>query len=143
MSLKNTSKTPFEVVGSETRPGSNGGVFGLFKAQLNSSAGSRNVAQADFSSVNDFQSWIERSSGAANLKVTTLKNNYMSDEGHFKKYSVETSINGSLDDCSNFLQKLSTENNQVKIDKLNLTAADQRNFQTKKYLLKLVLEVYV
>jgi Type II secretion system (T2SS), protein M subtype b len=143
MSLKNSSKTPFEVVGSETRPGSNGGVFGLFKTEVSPSASSRNVDKERLTSVNDFQAWVEQSSGASNLKVTSLKNNYLSDEGLFKKYEVETTINGSLDDCSNFLQKLATENNQVKIDKLNLTAADQRNFQTKKYLLKLVLEVYV
>jgi len=144
MSLKNNpSGLPFEVIGSETRPGSNGGVFGLFKTELGTSASNKNVNQANFSSVGDFQSWVEQTANTSNIKVTELKNEYLNDEGLFKKFRVETTINGSLDGCSDFLQKLSSGNNQVKIDKLNLTAADQRNFKTAKYLLKLVVEVYV
>ena len=144
MSLKNNpSGLPFEVIGSETRPGSNGGVFGLFKTELGSSASNKAVSQANFSAVGDFQSWIEQTTNASNLKVTELKNEFLNNEGLFKKFKVETTINGSLDGCNDFLQKLSSGNNQVKIDKLNLTAGDQRNFKTSKYLLKLVVEVYV
>ncbi len=144
MSLKdNASGIIFEVIGSETRPGLKGGVFGLFRTEVSSSATSKNVSQASFSSVGDFQSWVEQTSNESDLKVSELKNNYLKEEGYFKKFEVEATINGSIDGCSDFLQKLSSENNQVKIHKLNLTAADQRNFQTKRYMLKLVLEVYV
>ncbi len=144
MSLKdNTSGITFEVIGSETRPGSKGGVFGLFKTEIRSSAASKNVSQASLSSVDDFQSWVQQTSNASDLNVSVLNNNYLEEEGYFRKFRVEATINGSIDACNNFLQKLSSENNQVKIHKLNLTAADQRNFLTKNYLLKLVLEVYV
>jgi len=144
MSLKNkASRNSFEVIGSETRPGSNGGVFGLFKTEVIPSSNSKNVSRASFSSVNDFQSWIQKASSSSELKVTDLKNTFLQEEGYFKKFEVEATISGSLDGCNEFLQKLSSDNNQVKINKLNLTAADQKNFQTKKYLLKLVLQVYV
>jgi len=144
MSLKNSSSgIPFEVIGSQTRPGSNGGVFGLFKTELGSSAASKNVNRASFSSIGDFQSWVEQTSNSTNLKVDNLQNNYLNEEGLFKKYRVEATINGSIDSCNDFLQKLSSGNNQVKIHKLNITAADQRNFKSSNYLLKLILEVYV
>jgi acylphosphatase len=144
MALKNSnSGIPFEVIGSQTRPGSNGGVFGLFKTELGSSAASKNVSRVSFSSVGDFQSWVEQTSNSSNLKVEKLENNYLEEEGLFRKFKVEATINGSIDACNAFLQKLSSANNQVKIHKLNLTAADQRNFKSSNYLLKLILEVYV
>lgn len=144
MALKNNNLGKnFEVIGSETRPGAKGGVFGLFKTQLSGDASSRDVTQAHFSSITDFESWIQQTSNAQALKVVTLKNNFQQDEGYFKRYKVETTVNGSIDACNSFLEKLGSENNQIKINKLNLNAADQRNFQTKKYQLKLILELYV
>lgn len=144
MSLRdNMTKNPFEVIGSETRPGSKGGVFGLFKTNINQSASSKEETQEKFTSINDFESWIKQTSGAAGLNTVLLKNKYLTDEGPFRKFSVEANIDGPIDGCDNFLQKLSSENNQVKINKLNLTAADQRNFQAKKYQLKLLLEFYL
>ena len=133
----------FQVVASQSRPGPNGGVFGLFKATVDGGASGTKDASVIFNSVTDAQNWINQQSGSAGLKVKNISNRYISDENNFKKFTIEATINGSMDECNNFLNKLSSNGSQIKINKLNLTAADQQNFQSKKYLLKLVLEVFV
>jgi len=145
MSLKNNmSSNNFEVISSQTRPGSNGGVFGLFKGTLSSGAGSGSKGvQASFNTINDLEKWIKDVSASNSLKVTSLVNKYVKEENDFRKFEVETTLTGPIDACNTFLKKLSSDGNQIQIHKLNLNAVDQKSFQSKKYQLKLILEVFV
>lgn len=140
---KMSGKT-FNIVSSQSRPGPNGGVFGLFKAEVNggASGGSQNV-NINFNTVADAQNWLKQQSNAQGLRVKDINNHFIADENNFKKFNVEATINGSLTSCRNLLNKLSSDGSQLKINKLSLTAGDQKNFQSKNYQLKLVLEVFV
>ncbi len=146
MSLKsNMPGNNFSVISSQTRPGANGGVFGLFKASLSSSGGNaagKNV-QISFNSINDFEKWLKNTSSSNGLKVKSLSNKYVKEESKFRKFELETTLTGSLDACNTFLKKLSANGSQVNIRKLNLVASDQKSFQSKKYQLKLILEIFV
>ncbi|MCB0281723.1 MAG: hypothetical protein H6627_03710 [Calditrichae bacterium] len=145
INLKNKmADKSFVVVSSQSRPGPNGGVFGLFKADINggSSAASKNV-NTNFNTIVDAQNWLKQQSANEGLKVKSIDNHFVADEKNFKKFNVETTIHGSMAACKNLLNKLSSNGSQLKINKLNLTAADQKNFQSKNFQLKLVLEVFV
>lgn len=145
INLKNKmADKSFVVVSSQSRPGPNGGVFGLFKADVNggSSSAQKNV-NANFNTVIDAQNWLKQQSTNEGLKVKSIGNHFVADEKNFKKFKVETTIHGSMTACKNLLNKLSSNGSQLKINKLNLTAADQKNFQSKNFQLKLVLEVFV
>jgi hypothetical protein len=146
MSLKsNMSGNNFSVISSQRRPGANGGVFGLFKGSLSSSGGNtggKNV-QISFNSINDFEKWLKNTSSSNSLKIKSLSNKYVKEESKFRKFELETTLTGSLDACKAFLKKLSGNGSQVNIRKLNLIASDQKSFQSKKYQLKLILEIFV
>lgn len=145
MNLKNNMPANnFEVISSQTRPGTNGGVFGLFKGTLSSgsASGTKNV-QPSFNTINDLEKWIKNVSASNNLKVKSLANKYVKEENDFRKFEVVTVLTGSIDACNAFLKKLSSDGSQIKIHKLNLNAIDQKSFHSKKYQLKLILEVFV
>ncbi|KAA3609852.1 MAG: hypothetical protein D8M58_08590 [Calditrichaeota bacterium] len=145
MGLKeNMASNNFTVISSQSRPGSNGGVFGIFKGTLSSSgaASSKNVQQ-NFNTINDLESWINNTTASSGLKVKSLDSKYVKEESDFRKFEVETTITGSIDACNAFLKKMSSDVGQLQIHKLNLNAIDQKTFQSQKYQLKLILEVFV
>ncbi len=145
INLKNNmGANNFQVISSQTRPGSNGGVFGLFKGTLSqgSSSGTKTI-HANFNSINDLEKWIKNESASNRLKVKSLINKYIKEENDFRKFEVETTLTGSINDCNAFLKKISSDGSQVQIHKLNMIAVDQKGFQQKKYQLKLILDVFV
>jgi outer membrane biosynthesis protein TonB len=137
----------FNVVSSQTRPGTNGGVFGLFKADLkNEKPAGANAGKnihINFNSVKDAENWLKQQSASKGLKVRSLQNHFVKDADDFKVFEVATTVNGSIDACKGLLQKISSDGSQIKIHKLNLSAADQKSFISKKYQLKLILEIFV
>ena len=145
MKLKeNMSGNNFEVISSQTRPGSNGGVFGLYKGTLSSENGiAANNVKTNFNSINDLENWIKSASASNSLKVNSLTNKYLKEENNFRKFEVETTLSGSIDACNTFLKNLSNNASQIQIHKLNLNAIDQKSFQKKKYQLKMILAIYV
>jgi len=147
MALKQKMNGPnFNVVSSQIRPGSNGGVFGLFKADLGSvkpGGGAANAGQVNFNSVSDAESWLKTQSAANGLKIRTLQSHFTKNADDFQVFQVAATVDGSVEACKGLLQKISSDGSQIKIHKLNLLAADQKSFTSKNYQLKLVLEIFV
>ena len=144
MNLKQKmAQQAYEIISSSTRPGANGGVFTLFKGEIGASnATSGTASQPTLNTVKDAENKLSQSANANGLKVVSVQNRPVGDESNFKKYEIETTLNGSLDACQKFISGLA-EGTQAKIHKLNLTAVDQKSFQTARYQLKLILEIFV
>lgn len=136
------SGKPFEVISSQTRPGSKGGVLSLYKLEVpaTSAKGQSNIKFIDVAA---FENWFQSSASSGGLKVISISNKALANDESFNKYQVEATINGSIQECNNFLKKLAAEGNQAAIHKLNLMAMDQRTFKISNYQLKLILELFV
>jgi hypothetical protein len=133
---------PFEIISSQTRPGSRGGVISLYRLEP-AGSGSNGQSAIRFGSVNEFENWLQQTSTTAKLKIVQVSNKAAGNESGFNKYQIETIINGPLAELNNFLKNLSSDANQIEIHKLNLSALDQRTFNAANYQLKLILEIFV
>lgn len=142
MTLRDAGNS-FEILSSDIRPGSSGGVLSSYSLEVKNSESSSGQSTEIFSSVSDFENWVNQTSSTNDLKVKLINNKYLNEESGFKKYEIVTTLNGSVESCNKFLQKLSNDGAQVKIHKLNLSASDQRSFKPGKYQLKLILELFV
>lgn len=138
--------SPFKIVSSSSRPGKNGGILGVFKAEKSSSADGGQAAAGGktFSSVNELQGWLSGQAKNAGLRVIKLKNRTDSGNSNalFKAYRVEAEMSGSLAAAQKMLSALRGAS-QIKIYKLVETAKDQQNFSGNRYRIQLILQAFI
>lgn len=140
------SGSPFKIISSSARPGQNGGILGVFKAEKTpqSSGGQAAGTGKTFNSVKELESWLSGQAKSAGLRVFKLKSR--TDSGGntalFKAYRVEAELSGSLAASKKLLSALKNTS-QVKIYKLVETAKDQQNFSGNRYRIQLILQAFI
>ncbi len=139
--LKNQPEK-YLVISSTIRPGNNGGVLGVFKAEAQRSASRGGQAQPKYSSISDFETKFKNFTKNSGIKIEKLTNKLETNQNGFQKYEVVTDMKGSFNSCKNFLSGLAANNAHIKIQKLNLVAADQSSFGNT-YNLRLILEIFI
>lgn len=144
LNLKNNFKNQkIEIISSDERPGGNG-VLGLFKVTL-SAAGARGGAEVSspLETAQAAQQWLEFLAQNSNLKLKNVQYRSAGEQDNFVVYELSAAANGRLDNCLKLLSAISSSAKNIKIHKLNLTAVDQKNFNPKKYQLKLIIKIFV
>ncbi len=141
------SGSPFKIISSSARPGQNGGILGVFKAEKTPPASAGQAAGGttrEFASVKELESWLNSEARNAGLRVSKLKSR--ADSGGntalFKAYRVEAELSGSLTAANKLLSALKNAS-QVKVYKLVETAKDQQNFSGNRYRIQLILQAYI
>lgn len=145
MNLKETMPAHnFEVIYSNKRSGTEDNTMGLFKSEIpDNAAGGSGKAKKSFSSVGAFQEWVSNNANVNGLKVDRIQNRKTGSKESFTSYEVEAVIKGPKAGCNTLTGKLASDVNQAKINKLNMSAVDQKSFQSDTYQLTLILEIFI
>ncbi|MGD9487463.1 MAG: hypothetical protein AB7W47_05540 [Calditrichaceae bacterium] len=143
LDLKNKYKDKkFVVLSSSQRPGKNGGIFGLYTAEMNGMPQARELGLR-LNSADDAKSWLTDLTRKNQLKMNSIKSGSASSKNNFRVYEVEAVISGNLDGCKSLMNSIGSSASNIKIHKLTLSAADQKTFKLSKYQLKLIVQVFV
>lgn len=145
ISLKNEFKNKdIQIVSSQKRPGSKGGVLGIYKLRLAGTGASKGAAKSDpFNTINEAGNWLSSLVENEGLKKNSLNTRAIANKDGFKVSEIDAVISGGRGGCLNLVQKIGTSGKNLKISKLSLNATDQQNFNSKKYQLRLILQVYM
>lgn len=126
LDLKNKYKDKkFVVLSSSQRPGKNGGIFGLYTAEMNGMPQARELGLR-FNSEDDAKSWLTDLTRKNQLKMNSIKSGSASSKDNFRVYEVEAVISGNLDGCKSLMNSIGSSASNIKIHKLTLSAADQK-----------------
>jgi len=138
----NLPKRKIEILASNTRTGDSGGIFSLYSLEMNGGSGSKDVSQK-FANANEAINWMKNISKSAGTKVEMIEKRSDRSKDGFQVSEIEARFSGSLDNCKAFLAQIAGSSSNLKIYKLNLTAVDQQTFNTSRFQLKMVVQVYV
>lgn len=143
LDLKNKYRDKkFVVLSSSQRPGKNGGIFGLYTAEMNGAPQAGRLGLM-INSVDEAKTWLTDLARKNKLKMNSIKSGAASSVNNFSVYEVEAVISGTLDNCKSVLNSIGSSASNIKIHKLTLSAADQKTFSLSKYQLKLIVQVFV
>jgi len=125
-----------------TRPGSNGGVFALYNAEIGSGAGAASPP-GDPKIESNIQQSVKNIANRNNLKVKSEISVSRQAADSFEKIRKEYIYNGSEENCNQFLKDLSNTNSNFSIYKISLMPTNQRSFSKSNFKLLIILDFYV
>jgi len=131
----------FKIISVDTRPGSNGGVFALYKVETGTGGGT--PPKTDPSIDGNVQNKVQNLIGKNGLK---LKEDRIINEKKVDQFEVirkEITCSGTEANCIKFLNDLSTSNSNFNVHKISLIPINQKNFKSSKYNLLIVFDFYV
>ncbi len=133
-----------KIVSSQDRPGPNGGIFGVYKMTLSGSGGptGRTVSNP-FKSAAEAKNWLSFLVDNGSLKMKNLKTRPLGRRSGFDAVEIDASVYGSRDNCLQLIKSIGDANRNITVTKLSLNAVDQRNFSSKKYQMRLIVQVYL
>ena len=135
---------PYSLVSSTKRPGSSGGILGVFKGEIpGSGAAGSGAAGQTFTSTGALQNALKDNAGKAGVTLKNIKSRSMASGGSkdFKGYELSMEVSGKEDAVKKFMSLLSALNN-VKVYKLSLSASDQKSF-TGTDRVQLILHAFI
>lgn len=144
---QNRPQQNLEIISSSPRPGSGGGILGLFRLKSEAPAGGAEAAQQDavtpFKDSREAVGWLNFLAENNALFIKKSKTRSLSPSDGFSIYELEASITGDVKNCLNLVDAIASGGKNIEVRKLNLTAVDQRKFNPKKYQLRIILRIYV
>jgi len=134
----------FNVVSSNVRPGSQGGVLSVFKGSVSPSGSSSAGLTKDENAktIDALEGLLRDKAQKAGLKTKGLVNRFEEEQSGFKRFNVEATFEGSLKNTQNFIAYISNSS-QINIHKMQISAKDQKTFNKKKYSISLILKVFI
>ena len=138
---KNKYDSKFKIISVDTRPGSNGGIFALYKVETD--AGGGVPPQIDPKIDVNIQNSIQRlvTSNGLKLKDTRIINRKKINQ--FEVIRKEIFCSGTEANCLKFLNDLNSSNNNFNVHKISLIPLNQKNIKNSKYNLLVVFDFYV
>ena len=138
---KNKYDGKFKIISVDTRPGSNGGIFALYKVETNAGAGV--ISQADPKIDGNIQNSIQSLVSSAGLKLKNDRIINRNNVDQFEMIRKEISCSGTEAECLKFLNDLKASNNNFNVHKISLIPSNQKNIKNSKYNLLVVFDFYV
>lgn len=138
---KNNYDDNFKIVSVDSRPGTNGGIFALYKVEGSVAAGSG--PQADPKIDTNIQATIQQLIGKHSLKLKTDRVISRKKVDQFEMIRKEFSFSGSENNCLKFLNDLNTTNSNFNVHKITLIPSNQKNIKSSKYNLSVIFDFYV
>lgn len=142
---QNVKGQNLEIISSSPRPGTSGGILGLFRLKKTSSTGAASGQDVDapFQTSEEAARWLDFLVQNNSLLIKNSKTRKLAPADDFNIYEVEANINGGVGGCLRLIDDIASAGKNVKIHKLNLTAVDQRKFNPNKYQLRMILRIYI
>jgi len=133
-----------KIVSSQDRPGANGGVFGVYKMILAGGGGSAaSTVSNPFKSASEAKDWLSFLIENGSLKKKALKTRSLGRRSGFDAVELDASVFGSRDNCLQLIKSIGDANRNITVSKLSLNAVDQRSFNSKKYQMRLILQIFM
>ena len=138
---KNKYDSKFKIISVDTRPGSNGGIFALYKVETDAGGGvpPQIDPKIDVNIQNSIQRLVTRN--GLKLKDTRIINRKKVDQ--FEEIRKEISCSGTEANCLKFLNDLNSSNKNFNVHKISLIPLNQKNIKNSKYNLLVVFDFYV
>ena len=143
---QNAKGYQLEIISSSTRPGTSGGILGLFrlsKASAGDGSASAQEISEPFKTSDEAVNWLKFLAQNNTLFIKDSKTRALQAVDDYNLFEIEASISGGVDDCLRLIDDIASAGKNLRIHKLNLTAVDQRKFSPKKYQLRMILKIYV
>ena len=132
------------IVSSQDRPGTNGGVFGIYKMILAGGGGSAaSTVSNPFKSASEAKDWLSFLVENGSLKMKAFKTRSLGRRSGFDAVELDASVFGSRDNCLQLIKSIGDANRNIMVSKLSLNAVDQRSFNSKKYQMRLILQIFM
>ncbi|RMH63030.1 MAG: hypothetical protein D6677_08415 [Calditrichaeota bacterium] len=143
MALKEKN-LPFKLVSSSGRPGSKGGILGVYKGKVTGSGSGNTATIQQVSSINALESALKTKARSAGLSVRNVKSRSMAslNKKSLKGYEINMEMSGSLDATKKFIASLGAMS-QVRVYKWVESAQDQSAFSSKNYRVQLILHAFI
>jgi hypothetical protein len=132
----------FNLQTSQVRPGTKGGIFGVYTVSIAKGAASRD-STINFKSENAFESWFSGKAAQENLKLVALKNTNSFSNNGFKVVQYEGTVNGDYQSCFNLINSLKSERRNIDFYKLTINSRNLKSFSSKKYQLSFIIRLYL
>jgi len=124
------------------RPGTKGGVFALYSAELGSSAGT-GAAQGEPTIELNIQQKVNNVAKKYNLKTKSEISVSRTAAAQFERIRIEYIYTGSEENCNKYLDELSKMNSNFNVYKISLMPTNQNNFSKMNFQLLIILDFYV
>lgn len=144
--LKNTFKNEnIKVISSQDRPGSSGGVLGIYQMKIPTSGGTGDGTSTvkPLKSEAEINNWLSFLVDNGSLKQKNVKTKSVGQKDGFSVVEYAADFSGTRDNLLQFISNIGSANKNIKISKLSLGAVDQKTFNSKKYQLRLIMQVYM
>lgn len=141
---KNFKNKDIQIVSSQIRPGSKGGVLGVYKLRLAGSGASGGAAKSTpFNDVSQAENWLSAAIVNEGLKTNNLNKRALGNKDGFKLSELDATISGNQKACLSLIRKVGASGKNIKVSKLSLNTTDQQNFNPNRYQLRLILQVFM
>ncbi len=127
---------------SQVRPGTKGGIFGIYTVAISNGSGSRD-STINFKSENAFESWFSDKAAQQNLKLVELKKSASSTGSGFRVIEYEANVKGDYQNCFNLVNALKSERRNIDYYKLIINARNLKSFSSKKYQISFIIRLYL
>ena len=138
---KNKYDDKFKIISVDSRPGSNGGIFALYKVEGSPGTGSGNNEDPKIDA--NIQATIQKFISNNDLKLINDRVITRQKVDQFEMTRKEFSCSGSEANCLKLLNDLNSTNSNFNIHKITLIPKNQKNIKSSKYNLLLVFDFYV
>lgn len=130
------------LVSSQVRPGTKGGIFGVYTVALSNASTNRD-STINFNSENSFKNWLSGKVSQSNLELISMKNMKSFSNSSFRVIQFEGTINGDYQSCYNLINSLTSERRNIEFYKLTSNPRNLKNFSAKKYQLSFIIRLYL
>ena len=127
---------------SQVRPGTKGGIFGVYTVAISNGSGSRD-STINFKSESAFESWFSAKTAQENLKLIALKKTNSFTSNGFKVVQYEGTVNGDYQSCYSLINSLKSERRNIDFHKLTVNSRNLKSFSSKKYQISFIIRLYL
>ncbi len=127
---------------SQVRPGTKGGIFGVYTIAIGDGSGSRD-STVNFNSGSAFENWFSEKVARNKLKLITLKQANSFTNNGFRVIQYEAAVNGDFQSCFNLINSLNSERRNINFHKITVNARNLKTFSSKKYQIGFTIRLYL
>lgn len=136
-------KANLQIISSEKRPGSNGGVLAVYKMKISTPGAQGKIKVTPFKSINEAQSWLSSLASTNRAKQGDLKTRNLGERQGFDVKELDVWMSGTRDNLLQLISAVGGANRNIKIYKLSMGAVNKKTFNKKHYQMRLILRLYL
>jgi hypothetical protein len=139
----NPQMASFQIENTTDRPGSRGGIFALYKIDLNNGSGAGAGSGKPLTSIDDPKEWLSGLARQNSVTSGQARTVTTGRDGMFATTRMEVSFRGSAQNLQSVMDTIFKTYGNFKIYKLVYLPTNQRDFSRDSYQLNLTADFYL